>query len=98
MSTHVKCNDIPERREEKDLTSCSGSPLMPQASQLCRSEFEDLASSYIERASQPLLEILDRNQIQVSDLTAVELLGGGSRVPAVKKALSDALGGRQLDM
>ena len=32
------------------------------------------------------------------DLAAVELLGGGSRIPAVKAALVDVLAGRGLDM
>ena len=57
-----------------------------------------MAQPFISRAVKPLEEILERNELAVQDLSAVELLGGGSRVPAVKKALSEALGGRQLDM
>lgn len=42
--------------------------------------------------------MLERNNLTPDDLAAVELLGGGSRIPAVKAALSSALGGRSLDM
>ena len=70
----------------------------PKQDLLCRSEFESMAEGFITRATQPLTEILERNSLAVSDLAAVELLGGGSRVPAVKRALTEALGGRQLDM
>lgn len=64
----------------------------------CRADFEKLAGGFLERAAHPLRQILERNRVAVGDLTAVELLGGGSRVPAVKAALSQALGGRTLDM
>jgi len=50
------------------------------------------------RALAPVAEILKRNNITGADLAAVELLGGSSRVPAVKAALSEVLGGRTLDM
>lgn len=42
--------------------------------------------------------LLRRNNLTAADITAFELLGGTSRVPAVKQALSAALGGRTLDM
>lgn len=46
----------------------------------------------------PLSTLLSRNNLTAADLDAVELLGGGSRVPRLKQALSEALGGRGLDM
>lgn len=64
----------------------------------CRADFEALASDFFARAAVPLKDILARNEVAITDLSAVELLGGGSRVPAVKKALSEAMGARQLDM
>lgn len=45
----------------------------------------------------PLLRLLERNKLKPSDVDAVELLGGGSRVPRVQAALSEVLGGRALD-
>ena len=66
---------------------------------LWRSEdFEALAGDFFQGAAAPVTELLERNGLQPDSLAAVELLGGGSRVPAVKAALSAALGGRPLDM
>lgn len=42
----------------------------------------------------PLSTLLSRNKLKASDVDAVELLGGGSRVPKLQAALSEALGGR----
>ena len=55
------------------------------------------AGNFFERAKQPLLELVQRNNLTKGDIAAVELLGGGSRVPKVKAALSEALDGRGLD-
>ncbi len=65
---------------------------------MCRAEFEELSAPLIARVAAPLTQILERSDVAVADLSTVELLGGGSRVPAVKAALSEALGGRNLDM
>jgi len=65
---------------------------------ICRAEFEVLAAPFLARVAAPLTQVLDRSGVAVADLAAVELLGGGSRVLAVKAALSEALGGRNLDM
>ncbi|KAG7669868.1 hypothetical protein Ndes2437B_g06065 [Nannochloris sp. 'desiccata'] len=67
-------------------------------SKITREEFEELASSAWTRAAAPVAEILKRNNITGENLSAVELLGGCSRVPRVKAALTEALGGRALDM
>ena len=65
---------------------------------ISRADFEQLAGPFFERAKQPLVQLLARNNLGAADVQAVELLGGGSRIPAVKAALSDALDGRSLDM
>ncbi|KAF8058449.1 HSP70-17 [Scenedesmus sp. PABB004] len=50
------------------------------------------------RAAQaPLTKLLERNGLKPGDVDAVELLGGGSRVPKLQAVLSEALGGRHLD-
>jgi molecular chaperone DnaK (HSP70) len=46
----------------------------------------------------PVRELLARNNLTAADVDAIELLGGTSRVPRLKQALSEALGGRTLDM
>lgn len=65
---------------------------------ITREEFEGLVSNVWERAVAPVTEILQRNNLTTDNLSAVELLGGCSRVPRVKAALTEALGGRSLDM
>lgn len=62
-----------------------------------REAFEGLAGDFFERAAAPLAALLARNGLAPGDLAAVELLGGGSRVPRVQAALQAALGGRALD-
>ncbi|KAK2080952.1 hypothetical protein QBZ16_000806 [Prototheca wickerhamii] len=44
------------------------------------------------------LSLLARNNVTAGQLAAVELLGGGSRIPRVKAELSAALGDRALDV
>jgi hypothetical protein len=46
------------------------------------------------RRQAPLKALLSRNKLKPSDVDAVELLGGGSRVPKLQTVLSEALGGR----
>jgi hypoxia up-regulated 1 len=66
-------------------------------SSITREEFEALAADFFDRATAPLKRILERNAVQPGDIDAVELLGGGSRVPRLQAALSEVLGGRGLD-
>ncbi|CAL8469535.1 g9076 [Coccomyxa elongata] len=66
-------------------------------SRITREQFEGLAGDFFARAAAPLKALLERSGLRAGDLQAVELLGGGSRVPAVQAALSQALGGRALD-
>jgi hypoxia up-regulated 1 len=65
---------------------------------VARDQFEALAGEAWARAAAPVVELLRRNNLTGGDLAAVELLGGTSRVPRVKAALVEALGGRALDM
>ena len=65
---------------------------------ITREEFEKLAEDALRRSVAPVTELLRRNNVTGAELEAVELLGGSSRVPRVKAALSEALGGRALDM
>lgn len=75
----------------------------PQPNTHARAQTHDLSScapagDFWERAAKPLEVLLERNNLTAADLAAVELLGGGSRVPRLKAELSKALGGRALDM
>jgi len=64
---------------------------------ITREEFEGLIDGEIQKAVQPLRDLLEKTGVEVDALAAVELIGGGSRVPAVQRQLSEVLGGRKLD-
>ena len=66
-------------------------------SSIKRADLEALAGPFFEKAARPLQQLLQRNGLAPGDLQAVELLGGGSRVPAVQAALTQVLKGRALD-
>lgn len=66
-------------------------------SSISRDTFESLAKQILDKAAAPLTRLLSRNNLKGSDVDAVELLGGGSRVPRLHTVLSEALGGRHLD-
>ena len=66
-------------------------------SSIKRQEFEDLAGDFFEHAARPLQQILQRNGLTAADIQAVELLGGGSRIPKLQAELTQVLSGRVLD-
>ncbi|EFJ52505.1 heat shock protein Hsp70G [Volvox carteri f. nagariensis] len=93
------------RRTKEMLSANSAAPCTVEElhdgrdfqSSITREEFESLAADFFSRATAPLKRILERNGLQPEDIDAVELLGGGSRVPRLQAALSEVLGGRGLD-
>ena len=66
-------------------------------SSIKRQDLEELAGDFFQRTAVPLQQLLQRNKLSPQDLQGLELLGGGSRVPAVQAALSGVLQGRSLD-
>ncbi len=72
---------------DKQLTHCHHTPSRPTH-----------AGDFWVRAVEPVTTLLARNNLSAADLAGVQLLGGTSRVPRIKAALSEALGGRALDM
>ena len=72
-------------------------------SSIKRTEFEALAEKHgvMECAVKPLqtiLESLPDHNVTLKDIEVVEIIGGATRVPFIKTALSKALGGRSLDV
>lgn len=59
---------------------------------LDRSQFEELSKPILERCKQPVLEALKDANLSKSDINEVVLVGGSTRIPAVKKLLIDLLG------
>jgi hypoxia up-regulated 1 len=63
----------------------------------CAEKFEALGADVFARTAAPLAELLRVANVTVAQLSAVELIGGATRIPRVQAALSAALGGRALD-
>ncbi|XP_071717284.1 heat shock 70 kDa protein 15-like [Rutidosis leptorrhynchoides] len=57
-----------------------------------RDEFEQISTPILERVKRPLEKALSEAQLTVDDIYAVEVVGSGSRVPAVIKILSEFFG------
>lgn len=63
-----------------------------------RALLEDLTSSLLERSVTPVHQVLERANKTIADLTNIELIGGGMRIPRVQSELSKAVGGMDLGM
>lgn len=66
-----------------------------------RAAFTDIAKDVFERMTQPLRDVvagLERFNVTLADIEAIEVIGGSTRVPGVKDAIMDALGGRKFDV
>ncbi|KAK1416833.1 hypothetical protein QVD17_25950 [Tagetes erecta] len=57
-----------------------------------RDEFEQISIPILERVKKPLEKALSEAQLTVDNIYAVEVVGSGSRVPAVIKILTDFFG------
>ena len=62
------------------------------ASQLKREEFEALIAPLLERVAVPLQEALDQAGLTKDQIHSVEMVGGSSRVPALKERVSEFFG------
>lgn len=56
-----------------------------------RKEFQDSATSFFDRVTEPVEEVLRKAGITMDEVDAVELLGGGIRVPRVQEILQEKL-------
>ncbi|XP_023761841.2 heat shock 70 kDa protein 15 [Lactuca sativa] len=57
-----------------------------------RDEFEQISAPIFERVKKPLEKALSEAKLTVDDIYAVEVVGSGSRVPAVIKILTEFFG------
>uniref|UniRef100_A0AAR2IU47 Heat shock protein 4 like n=1 Tax=Pygocentrus nattereri TaxID=42514 RepID=A0AAR2IU47_PYGNA len=53
-----------------------------------QAKFEELCADLIERVTVPLVAALEQAQVQLQDINAVEIVGGATRIPAVKAQIS----------
>jgi hypoxia up-regulated 1 len=65
---------------------------------ISRSQFEELCDDLMERAVAPVHAALASANLTLEDVTAIELIGGGMRVPKVQAGLSSVLGDKELGM
>nr|XP_047911264.1 heat shock protein 105 kDa isoform X2 [Anser cygnoides] len=57
-----------------------------------RSQFEELCADLLQRIEMPLLSLMEQTQLKVEDVTAVEIVGGATRIPAVKERIAKFFG------
>ena len=65
---------------------------------ITRAQFEELCDDLMERAVAPVHAAVKSAGLNMEDITAIELIGGGMRVPKVQAGLSAALGEKELGM
>ncbi|MGB9376141.1 MAG: Hsp70 family protein, partial [Mycobacteriales bacterium] len=85
------------RRAKEDLSkypsvTLDTGGLLSQPVQLTRDELESVLRPRIEATARELLETINRAGRRPSDLAAVYLAGGSSRMPLVERVVSGALG------
>uniref|UniRef100_A0A8C0VVK6 Heat shock protein 105 kDa n=1 Tax=Cyanistes caeruleus TaxID=156563 RepID=A0A8C0VVK6_CYACU len=59
---------------------------------LNRSQFEELCADLLQRIEMPLLSLMEQTQLKVEDVNAVEIVGGATRIPAVKERIAKFFG------
>ncbi|WP_432827375.1 Hsp70 family protein [Dactylosporangium sp. CA-092794] len=84
-------------RTAKEMLSRSATtlihlPLLDQEEPLGREQLERVAAPMLERTVAACREVLNAGRVEPGDLSAVFLVGGASRMPAIATALHRALG------
>ncbi|XP_061542586.1 heat shock 70 kDa protein 4b [Phycodurus eques] len=59
---------------------------------LNRGQFEEMSADLLARVEPPLQSLLDQAKLKKDDIYAVEIVGGASRIPAVKERISKFFG------
>lgn len=54
---------------------------------MCRSEMEELCSDFFENVEKTLKECLEKSKLALTDIHSVEIVGGSTRIPAVKSLI-----------
>ncbi|NP_001085637.1 heat shock 105kD [Xenopus laevis] len=57
-----------------------------------RAGFEDLCSDLLQRIEDPLRSLMEQTQLRAEDVSAVEVIGGATRIPAVKERIAKFFG------
>lgn len=67
------------------------------ASSLKREDFEQMVSHLLDRVSVPLDAALKDSGLTIDQIDAIELIGGTTRVPAIKERIQQWFGGKALN-
>ncbi|XP_036403785.1 heat shock 70 kDa protein 4b [Megalops cyprinoides] len=59
---------------------------------LNRGQFEELCAGILARVEAPLISLMEQARLKKEDICAVEIVGGASRIPAVKERISKFFG------
>ncbi|XP_034418934.1 heat shock 70 kDa protein 4L [Cyclopterus lumpus] len=57
-----------------------------------RGQFEDMSAQYLMRVEMPLKAVLEQSKLSRDDIYAVEIVGGATRIPAVKERIAKFFG------
>ncbi|XP_032356639.1 heat shock 70 kDa protein 4L [Etheostoma spectabile] len=57
-----------------------------------RGQFEDMCAQYLMRVDMPLKAVLEQSKLSRDDIYAVEIVGGATRIPAVKERIAKFFG------
>ncbi|XP_005007083.1 heat shock protein 105 kDa isoform X2 [Cavia porcellus] len=57
-----------------------------------RSQFEELCADLLQKIEVPLYSLMEQTQLKVEDVSAVEIVGGTTRIPAVKEKIAKFFG------
>ena len=66
------------------------------SSKLSREEFEKLIESQLERITPPLQQALAESGLTLDQIDAIELVGGSTRIPAVRAKIQSVFAGKTL--
>ncbi|XP_028994579.1 heat shock 70 kDa protein 4L [Betta splendens] len=58
------------------------------SSRMNRGQFEDMCAQYLMRVEVPLKAVLEQSKLSRDDIYAVEIVGGATRIPAVKERIT----------
>ncbi|KAL7281832.1 hypothetical protein ACG7TL_005155 [Trametes sanguinea] len=65
-------------------------------SRLTREEYEELIAPVLDRLEAPLKQALAESGLTLDQIDAVELIGGGTRIPAVRAKIQNVFAGKSL--
>ncbi|XP_055965233.1 heat shock protein 105 kDa isoform X3 [Sorex fumeus] len=57
-----------------------------------RAQFEELCTDLLQRIEIPLYSLMEQTQLRIEDVSAVEIVGGTTRIPAVKEKIARFFG------